>query len=231
MRLFGYLIRLIEWAALTATHLTVAVVIGAAKSLFKGYSPSPKPQLPETVSAPPKPQQGAYEGNQVINVYMAPTQPGASMLPPSKIPPDDGRLYFTWQSEITPHPRSEDLLERVDHIAQVKFHDTAESIKPLKPDTSLPGGLRFDLPQVQEELTEFIPDSKPLMIPADDSQIYLADGSSFTLAGDMPMSLPKRIEPLIPMKLLFIPVPPDDGELWVARTSDILPLTNHPETA
>jgi hypothetical protein len=232
MSIFGYFIRLIEWAALTATQLTVALVIGVAKALFKGVSPSPKPQLPETVSAPPKTPQGAYEGNHTTNVYVQMTQPAVELAPPSRIPQEDGQLYYTWGKEIAVHPRSDDLLERVDYIAQVKFHDTAESMRPLKPDTSTPGvALRFDLPQLQPELTEFVPGSKPLALPDDDAQIYIADGKSFTRAGDMSMVLPKRAEPLIPMQLLYIPIPPGDNELWVARTSDILPLRDHPEAA
>lgn len=213
---------------MTATRMTLAVIFGVAKSLFKGLSPSPKPQLPQSVSVPPQMPQEAH-GNQTINVFVSPTQP--SLAPPSKIPPDDGRLYLTWQGDISLHLRSDDLLERVDYIAQVKFLDTAENIKPLKLDTSGPTALRFDLPQLQEEFAPFIPDSKPLAIPSDDSEIYIADGKSFSRAGDIPLSLPKRVEPPILMKLLYVPVPPDDGELWVARTTDILPLKEYPEAA
>lgn len=138
----------------------------------------------------------------------------------------DAQIYVTRNSQWCKlHPRSDDVIFLIDYTAMKKAEADLEAAAfPPRLDETQPTEAAFTPPEPFDD-GPFHRQAAKASLPSPDGEVWLARGSTFSLAPSIPVTPPPKPEPApVIMPLLIVPIPQPDGKLWLARGNEILPM-------
>lgn len=221
-------------------RLTMGLIFHLAAWLLNRLNKPREPTSPAWSAppqTPPTPPPAEAQKHADLTVQLPVSSPAPKPLPEERevtvedvLNLQDRRIYATDSSGmIKVHPGAQRFENMIAELAYHAAHQQGPLFhEPLSFDTSTPSKPVEIAPLA--DVSPFSPGpSTP--IPAEDGALWIAQPGGFKLAPDMPVMFPVKPEPApAPMKLLFVPIPPEDGELYLMRSGELSRL-NSPEAA